>query len=67
MPDAEGNQPYPAWKRIDGLQGALHPDDEGLAEADGGVITEEELSSWLGIHSWGFIGHACGSACALGS
>ena len=42
VPDADGNQPYPAWKRIDGLQDHLHPDDKGRAEESGGVITEEE-------------------------
>jgi len=45
VPDENGEQPYPAWKRIDGLQGSLHPDDEGKAAAAGGVITEEEYGA----------------------
>lgn len=42
VPDAEGNQPFPAWKRIDGLQPVLHSKDQGRAEAEGGTITQEE-------------------------
>jgi len=42
VPDESGEQPYPAWKRIDGLQDHLHPDDQGRAEGEGGVITEEQ-------------------------
>jgi len=47
VPDEEGNQPYPAWKRIDGLQGSLRPEDEGLADRNGGVITEAEYGEKL--------------------
>ena len=42
VPDAEGKQPFPAWKRIEPLQPFLHPDDQGKAEGEGGTITEEE-------------------------
>ena len=42
VPDENGEQPYPAWKRIDGLQPFLHSGDQGRAESEGGVITEEE-------------------------
>lgn len=42
VPDAEGKQPYPAWKRIDAIQDYLHEDDKGKAVAEGGTITEEE-------------------------
>ena len=42
LPDANGSQPFPAWKRIDGLQAVLHPDDQGRAEEEGGTITEEQ-------------------------
>ena len=42
VPDEEGNQPYPAWKRIDGIQPFLHERDQGRAESEGGVITEEQ-------------------------
>lgn len=47
VPDENGEQPYPAWKRIDGLQDHLHPSDMGKAEAAGGVITEEEYGAAL--------------------
>ncbi len=47
VPDADGNQPYPAWKRIDGLQDHLHPRDRGKAGAAGGVITEEQYGEAL--------------------
>ncbi len=45
VPDANGGQPFPAWKRIDGLQGSLRPEDEGRAEAEGGTITEKEYEA----------------------
>lgn len=42
VPNEVGEQPFPAWKRIDGLQDSLPPKDIGRAEQEGGVITEEE-------------------------
>ncbi|MFK7943581.1 MAG: pyridoxamine 5'-phosphate oxidase family protein [Paracoccaceae bacterium] len=42
VPDAEGKQPFPAWKRIDAIQEYLHENDIGKAEAHGGTITEED-------------------------
>lgn len=42
VPAENGSQPFPAWKRIDGLQEVLHPDDIGRAEAEGGTLTEEQ-------------------------
>ncbi|WP_171208351.1 MULTISPECIES: pyridoxamine 5'-phosphate oxidase family protein [unclassified Ruegeria] len=42
VPDAEGNQPFPAWKRIEPIQDFLHEDDQGKAAENGGTITEEE-------------------------
>jgi len=42
VPNSEGEQPFPAWKRIAPLQPVLHPDDQGRAEAEGGLLTEEE-------------------------
>jgi len=42
VPAEDGSAPFPAWKRIDGLQPVLHPNDQGVAETQGGVITEEE-------------------------
>lgn len=47
VPDTEGNQPYPSWKRIDLVKDALRPCDLGLAEAHGGVITTEEYGEKL--------------------
>jgi hypothetical protein len=45
VPGANGEQPLPAWKRIDGLQGSLRPEDEGRAKAEGGTITEKEYEA----------------------
>jgi len=42
VPAEDGTQPFPAWKRIDGLQPVLHPDDQGRAEFEGGLLTEEQ-------------------------
>lgn len=42
IPDGEGKQPFPAWKRIDTIQEHLHEDDKGKAADVGGTITEEE-------------------------
>ncbi|MEM9134248.1 MAG: pyridoxamine 5'-phosphate oxidase family protein [Actinomycetota bacterium] len=47
VPDAEGNQPYPSWKRIDLVQDALRPDDQGRADAEGGVITMDDYGAKL--------------------
>ena len=47
VPDASGSAPYPTWKRIDGLQGSLKPEDRGRAEAEGGVITMEDYGQAL--------------------
>ncbi len=44
VPDEKGDAPFPAWKRIDGLQEALHPDDIGKADGAGGTITEDEYN-----------------------
>lgn len=42
VPDANGKQPYPAWKRIDKLQPALPTKDQGKAHREGGLISEED-------------------------
>jgi len=42
VPAEDGTQPFPTWKRIDGLQPVLHPNDQGRAEAEGGLLTEEQ-------------------------
>lgn len=47
VPSKDGNQPFPAWKRIDGLQGSLRPTDEGKAEHHGGLITMEQYGEAL--------------------
>lgn len=47
VPDANGSQPYPAWKRIDLLQGFLPAADEGKAADAGGEIDVEEYARRL--------------------
>jgi hypothetical protein len=47
VPAEDGSQPFPAWKRIDGLQGSLRPVDEGRAEHHGGLITEQQYGEAL--------------------
>ena len=42
VPDAEGKQPFPAWKRIEPLQPFLPERDQGKAAENGGLISEEE-------------------------
>jgi len=47
VPAADGAQPFPAWKRIGFLQDSLRPEDQGRAELEGGVITEDEYGAKL--------------------
>jgi uncharacterized protein len=47
VPNEAGEAKYPAWKRIDLLQGVLPPADMGRAEAAGGLITIEEYGTKL--------------------
>lgn len=47
VPAEDGSQPFPAWKRIDALQGSLRPVDEGQAAHHGGLITEEQYGEAL--------------------
>ena len=42
LPDETGKQPFPAWKRIDGIQSFLHARDQGRADSEGGLITEDQ-------------------------
>ena len=42
VPDEEGQQPLPTWKRIDDLQPMLPEADKGRAETEGGTITVQE-------------------------
>lgn len=44
VPDAQGDQPLAAWKRIDAMQDVLPPKDQGRAESEGGVITMEDYA-----------------------
>lgn len=48
VPDKTGNQPFPAWKRIDAIQDFLHEKDQGKAEQEGGLITEEQYLEKVG-------------------
>lgn len=47
VPAADGSQPLPSWKKIDLLQSMLPADDQGRAEAEGGMITAEEYQRRL--------------------
>ncbi len=47
VPDAEGHQPYPAWKRLDKIQDHLQPSDLGRAASEGGVISDEQYAELL--------------------
>ncbi len=42
VPDADGQQPYASWKRIDLMQPFLPSDDQGRADEAGGEITVED-------------------------
>lgn len=44
VPDAQGAQPYPSWKRIDLLQDELPERDRGRADEAGGTITLDEYA-----------------------
>ncbi len=41
LPDADGHQPFPAWKRIDLFEGALPAGDEQKVARKGGTIPLE--------------------------
>ena len=47
LPDADGVQPTPAWKRIDMIQPFLPANQQDLAEQAGGTITGEEYAKRL--------------------
>jgi predicted pyridoxine 5'-phosphate oxidase superfamily flavin-nucleotide-binding protein len=42
VPDADGQQPYPAWKRVDAFQDVLPGPDRGRAAEEGGTLTREQ-------------------------
>ncbi len=41
VPDGDGKAPMPGWKRIDLIQDALPPRDQGRAEFEGGILNVE--------------------------
>jgi len=47
VPDADGNQPHPAWKRIDEIQDTLPPEEQELTKQQGGTITTEQYGEKL--------------------
>ncbi len=47
VPDDRGHQPLAAWKRIDLLQDALPPRDQGRAATEGGTITGADYAERL--------------------
>lgn len=46
VPDANGEQPFPTWKRIDGIQDVL-PAAEQATAAEKGVVTQEQYGEAL--------------------
>lgn len=47
VPDEEGVQPHPKWKRIDMIQPLLGSDDQQRTIDSGGTVTEEEYGAAL--------------------
>lgn len=47
VPDDDGDQPFPSWKRIDLIQPVLPERDQGIAESTGGTITGDEYGRRL--------------------
>jgi predicted pyridoxine 5'-phosphate oxidase superfamily flavin-nucleotide-binding protein len=47
VPDADGNAPMPAWKKIDLMQPALPERFQGRAEHEGGTISIDDYRSRL--------------------
>lgn len=47
VPDADGSQPIPAWKRIDLIQPFLPEEQQGRAAEDGGEIDVDEYARRL--------------------
>ncbi len=46
-PDKNGEQPFPAWKRLDMLQEVLPEKDQGKATESGGIIDNEKYRELL--------------------
>ena len=47
VPDGEGKQPHPSWKRIDFVQEALPEEDRRRTEAAGGTIDQDGYTEHL--------------------
>lgn len=47
VPDENGEQPFPVWKRIDAVQDSLLANDIGKAEDEGGTISMEDYAEHL--------------------
>lgn len=47
LPDDDGAQPFPSWKRIEGLQDVLSSDERMRVEDSGGTITDVEYGARL--------------------
>jgi len=47
VPDDNGDQPLPSWKRIDGIQDVLDPTTHARVEDAGGVITDQQYGERL--------------------
>lgn len=45
VPNAKGEQPHPAWKRLASVQDALTEEDQARTRAEGGTLTQEEYVS----------------------
>jgi len=47
VPDENGDQPLPSWKRIDGMQDVLSDDVQAQVVDAGGIITEQDYGEKL--------------------
>ncbi|MEM7017798.1 MAG: pyridoxamine 5'-phosphate oxidase family protein [Pseudomonadota bacterium] len=47
VPDEQGEQPLPNWKRIDSMQNHLPSKDKERAKQEGGTITEQQYGESL--------------------
>lgn len=47
VPDADGEQPHPTWKRIDMIQPLLSESDQARTVASGGTVTADEYAEAL--------------------
>ncbi len=47
VPDEQGEQPHPSWKRIDVIQDALPEAERARTQAEGGTITQDDYAEKL--------------------